>query len=65
MSCRSAPVTLVKVDAHTGNFGNDLADCTAKRGAASGLQWAPTFDSLPDFRFLPNHGDQHPVEGDL
>ena len=61
----SAPVTLVKVDAHTGNFGNDLADCIAKQGASSGLQWAPTFDSLLDFQFLPSHGSQHPIEGDL
>jgi hypothetical protein len=65
VACQSAPVTLVKVDAHTGNFGNDLADCTAKQGASSGLQWAPTFDSLPDLQFLPGHGDHHPIEGDL
>ena len=63
--CRSAPVTLVKVDAHTGNFGNDLADCIAKQGAVGGLQWAPSFSNLPDFQFLPNHGGHYSIEGDL
>ena len=61
----SAPVTLVKVDTHSGNFGNDFADCVAKRGAVSGLQWAPSFSNLSDFQFFPCHGDQYPIEGDL
>ena len=62
---QSALVTLIKVDAHTECFGNDFADHVAKQGAVSGLQWAPSFSSLSDFQFFPNHGGQCPIEGDL
>ena len=56
---------MTKVDAHTGNFGNEFADRVAKRGAVSGEVWPVSFHALPDIRFHPVHGDQHPIEGDL
>ena len=65
MSCCSAPVSLSKVAAHTGNFGNDLADCIAKRGAAEEVPWVVSFQSLPDIKFFPCHRGQWQVEGDL
>ena len=65
MSHCSAPVTLTKVAAHTGNFGNDLADHIARQGVVDGKLWALSFCDLPDIQFLPLYGDQCPVEGDL
>ena len=65
VSLCTAPVTLVKVAAHTGNFGNDLADHVAKWGAAEGMLWTPTFHATCDITFFPSHGIKHPVEGDL
>ena len=65
VSLWTAPVTLVKVAAHTGNFGNELADHVAKQGAAQGMLWTPTFHATPDITFFPSHGTEHPVEGDL
>ena len=56
---------LVKVAAHTGNFGNDLADHIAKQAAVSGKVWSLPFCDLTDIRFLPTHGRDSPVEGDL
>ena len=65
VALRTAPVTLVKVAAHTGNFGNELADQVAKQGAAKGMLWTPTFHATSDITFFPSHGTEHPVEGDL
>ena len=65
MSHRSAPVTLNKVEAHAGNFGNELADHIAKRGAINGELWVLPVHDLPDIQFLHIHGDQWPIEGDL
>ncbi len=56
---------LVKVAAHTGNFGNDLADHIAKQAAVSGKVWSLPFCDLTDIWFLPTHGRDSPVEGDL
>ena len=65
VALRTAPVTLVKVAAHTGNFGNELADQVAKQGAEKGMLWTPTFHTASDITFFPSHGTEHPVEGDL
>jgi ribonuclease HI len=65
VSCWPAPVELIKVKAHAGNFGNDLADHIAKQGAVNGRVWAPSFSDLPDVCFHPVHGDDCPIEGDL
>ena len=61
----TAPVTLTKVSAHTGNLGNEIADCVAKHGAARGDKWEASFHAVPDIQFYPVHGDGLPIEGDL
>ena len=61
----TAPVQLIKVKAHAGDFGNELADQLAKQGAVAGERWAVSFHALPEIVFHPVHGDQHLVEGDL
>ena len=65
VSCWPAPVELIKVKAHTSDFGNDLADHIAKQGAVNGKVWTPSFSDLPDVCFHPVHGDDCPIEGDL
>ena len=61
VSHRLSPVQLVKVAAHTGNFGNDLADHIAKQAAVSGKVWSLPFCDLTDIWFLPTHGRDSPV----
>jgi ribonuclease HI len=61
----TAPVQLIKVKAHTGDFGNELADRLAKQGAVTGMRWTVSFHALPEIVFHPVHGEQHLVEGDL
>ena len=61
----TAPVIFNKVEAHTGNFGNELADHIAKQGAVRGVLWKPSFSCVPGIQFLPVHSDCSLVEGDL
>ena len=65
VALQTAPVTLVKVAAHTGNFRNELADHVAKQGAAKGMLWTPTCYATSDITFFPCHDTEHPVERDL
>ena len=65
MSHCTAPVIFNKVEAHTGNFGNELADHIAKQGAVRGELWRPSFSCVPGIQFLPVHSDCSLVEGDL
>ena len=53
------------MEVHTGNFGNDLTDHIAKQGAVNGRVWELPFNDLSDIQFLPAHGDEFLVEGDL
>ena len=65
MSHCTAPVIFNKVEAHTGNFGNELADHIAKQGAVRGVLWKPSFSCVPGIQFLPVHSGCSFVEGDL
>ena len=65
VACHTAPTTLIKVSAHTGNLGNEIADHVAKYGAVSGEDWVVSFHALSSVRFHPVHRDHMPIEGDL